>query len=50
MKIAKYYMGFFKYDDSAIWQKTNLNKEREELEKYLNNLQYVNKPTINRIT
>jgi len=39
-------MGFFKYDDASIWQKTNLHKDKKELTEYLNKLEYVNKATI----
>lgn len=42
-----YYIGFFKYDDSSIWQKTSLNVDKKHLEEYLNGLQYVDKKTIN---
>ena len=41
-----FYMGFFKYEDSTIWQKTNLHHKKSELEQYLNNIQYINKATI----
>jgi len=47
MKVVTYYMGFFKYDDSSIWQKTNLNTDKEVLKNYLNDLQYIDKTTIN---
>lgn len=39
-------MGFFRYDDSKIWHKTNLNTIKKDLEDYLNNLQYVDKRSI----
>lgn len=43
-----YYIGFFKYDDTTIWQKTNLYKEAdyEKLKEHLNNLLYCDKKTI----
>ena len=44
MTIKTYYMGFFRYDDAKIWNKTNLNEDKKELEEYLNNLQYVDFP------
>ena len=46
MKSVTYYIGFYKYDDSSIWQKTNLNKDKKELGDYLENLQYVDKSSI----
>jgi hypothetical protein len=42
-----YYIGFFKYDDSKIWQKTSLHLDQKQLSEHLNNLQYVDKNTIN---
>jgi len=47
MKVTTYYIGFFKYEDSTIWQKTNLNPDKKDLEVYLNNLQYIDKTSIN---
>jgi len=47
MKTKTYYMGFFRYDDAKIWNKTNLNEDKKELEEYLNNLQYIDKRSIN---
>lgn len=47
MNSKTYYIGFFKYDDSKIWQKTSLNLDQKQLEEYLNGLQYVDKTTIN---
>lgn len=44
--MVNYYMGFFRYDDAKIWNKTNLYLEKKELEEYLNDLQYVDKKSI----
>lgn len=47
-KTLTYYIGFFKFEDTTVWQKTNLYKEKDlkKLEEYLNNLQYCSKNTI----
>ena len=47
MKIKKYYIGFYRYDDSKTWQRTNLNEDEKELRAYLENLQYIDKFSIN---
>lgn len=47
MKIKDYYIGFYRYDDSKLWQKTNLNDSEQDLKDYLHNLQYVDKTSIN---
>jgi hypothetical protein len=47
MKLKDYYIGFYRYDDSKIWQKTNLNETEKDLREYLENLNYVDKLSIN---
>lgn len=42
-----YYIGFFKYDDSEIWQKTSLELEKDKLKEKMENTTYVDKTTIN---
>lgn len=42
-----YYIGFYQYDDTKTWNSTRLNEDKEELEKYLYNLEYINKASIN---
>ena len=42
-----YYIGFYRYEDTKTWVNTRLNEDREELEKYLNGLQYIDKLSIN---
>jgi len=34
-------MGFYRYEDTKTWTNTRLNEDREELEKYLKGLQYI---------
>lgn len=46
MKTTVYYIGFFKYDDSELWQKTSLRLDKNELQEYLNNMAYINKNTV----
>lgn len=43
-----YHIGFFKYEDSNIWQKTGMFREdeKEKLKEYLNSIPYVDKNTI----
>ncbi len=43
----KYYIGFYRYEDTKTWVNTRLNEDREELEKYLNGLLYIDKFSIN---
>lgn len=47
MTSKMYYIGFFKYQDSTIWQKTNLHLSRKELEDLLQGVLYIQKDTIN---
>lgn len=47
MKIVDYYIGFFRYTDSSIWHKTNLNEDEKQLRAYLDNLDYIDKLSIN---
>jgi outer membrane protein assembly factor BamA len=47
MQVKDYYIGFFRYDDSKIWNKTNLNEDEKVLREYLENLTYVDKLSIN---
>lgn len=47
MQIKDYYIGFYRYDDSRIWQKTNLNDDEKSLREYLENLNYLDKTSIN---
>ena len=42
-----FYIGFYQYDDTKTWNATRLNEDRDELEKYLSNLEYINKASIN---
>ena len=42
-----YYIGFYQYDDTKTWNITRLNENKEDLETYLFNLQYINKASIN---
>lgn len=42
----KYYIGFYLYQDTKTWTNTRLNEDREELEKYLHSLEYINKFSI----
>jgi hypothetical protein len=42
-----YYIGFYRYEDTKTWVNTRLNEDKEELEKYLNSLQYIDKFSIN---
>ena len=42
-----YYIAFFKYDDSTIWQRTSLFKERKLLEEYVTSITYLNPTTVN---
>jgi len=45
-KEKEYYIGFFKFDDTQIWQKTNLYIDEKELTDYMNNIPYIDKTTI----
>lgn len=36
-----YFIAFYRYIDSKIWQRTNLYLEREELVKYLDDRDYI---------
>ena len=47
MKTTTYYIAFYKYEDSEIWQKTGLNTDKEKLEEYIKNVTYVNLKSIN---
>lgn len=42
----KYYIGFFKYEDSKVWMRSHLSLDEKELYDYLNNVEYVDKKTI----
>ena len=46
MLYKKHYIGFYLYEDTKTWTNTRLNEDREELEKYLNSLEYINKFSI----
>lgn len=46
MNEKTYYIGFFKYQDTTIWSKTNLYVEKKNLETYLETFQYIDKSTI----
>jgi len=41
IQYKEYYMGFYRYEDTKTWTNTRLNEDREELEKYLKGLQYI---------
>lgn len=41
-----WYIGFFRYDDAKIWNRTSLYKEKSILTDYLNNLLYVDKSSL----
>ena len=46
MKIVDHYIGFFRYEDSKTWMKTNLHQVEQDLKDYLGNLNYIDKSTI----
>ena len=41
-----FYIGFFKYIDSNLWQKTNLYKNEKELKDYMEGIPYIDSSTI----
>ena len=43
----KWFIGFFRYDDSKLWNRTNLRETKLDVETYLNSLDYVDKTSIN---
>jgi hypothetical protein len=45
-KSTTYYIGFFKYDDSTIWQKTGMQKDKKILEEYMKTIPYCDQSTI----
>jgi len=42
-----YYIAFYRYDDSKIWQRTNLIEKKEVLEKELKQKDYIDQNSIN---
>lgn len=44
--MTTYYIGFFKYEDSKVYMRSSLSTDREELQKYLEGVDYVDKSTI----
>tara|TARA_R110000868_G_scaffold21197_1_gene88322 strand:- start:857 stop:1030 length:174 start_codon:yes stop_codon:yes gene_type:complete len=48
-KYVKYCIGFYKFTDAKIWHRSQVLKDKEELKKYLEGVDYVDKSTINII-
>lgn len=44
--MKKYYIGFFKYEDSQVYMRSMLSENKEELIAYLESVDYVDKSTI----
>lgn len=44
--MKKYYIGFFKYEDSKVYMRSMLSESKEDLQLYLESVDYVDKSTI----
>lgn len=44
--MTTYYIGFFRYEDSKVYMKSGLSENKEELQKYLEGVDYIDKSTI----
>lgn len=42
-----YFIGFFRYDDSKVWNRTGLYTDEKTVKEYLDKLQYIDKKSIN---
>lgn len=47
-KLIKYCIGFYRFTDSKVWQRSQLElgKNEEKLKEYLNNIGYIDKTSI----
>jgi hypothetical protein len=49
MKLKPYYIGFYKMKDTTVWQRSQVEPDKEKLEKRLQAIDYLDKETINVI-
>jgi hypothetical protein len=44
--MKKYYIGFFKYEDSKVYMRSMLSENENDLRTYLEGVDYIDKSTI----
>lgn len=46
MMNKQYYIGFYRFKDTKVWQRSQVEPDKERLLKYLQSIEYIDKESI----